>query len=74
MSLFNRLSGQPPQQANPQQMLQQLRADPAGMLKQRGFTIPQGMTDPRSMVQHLLQTGQVSNPRMQQAMQMMGKR
>lgn len=74
MSLFNRLSGQPPQQANPQQMLQQLRADPAGMLKQRGFTIPQGMNNPQAILQHLMQTGQVPNARVQQLMQMMGRR
>lgn len=68
MNLFNRLD------QNPQQMLQQLRADPAGILKQRGLNIPQGMNDPRQILNHLMQTGQVSNPRLQQAMQFMGKR
>lgn len=77
MSLFNRLSGQPPQQApqaNPQQMLAQLRADPVGMLRKRGLNIPDDMTNPQAILQHLMQTGQVSNPRVQQLMQMMGRR
>lgn len=68
MSLYDSL------QRNPQQMLQQLRADPAGMLKQRGLNIPQGMTNPQQIVSHLMQTGQISNPRFQQAMQFMGRR
>ena len=68
MSLFDQL------QMNPQQMLQQLRADPAGTLRQRGLNIPQGMTNPQQILNHLMQTGQVSNPRLQQAMQMIGRR
>lgn len=68
MSLFDQL------QMNPQQMLQQLRADPVGTLRQRGLNIPQGMTNPQQIVSHLMQTGQVTNPRLQQAMQMMGQR
>lgn len=78
MSLFDRLQGQKAPQMTPQmnfqQTLQQLRADPVKTLKQRGLTIPEGMTSPQAMVQHLLSSGQVSQNRYMQAMQMMGRR
>ena len=73
MSLFDSLRGVTPQ-ANPQQLLRQLRADPAGMLKQRGLNIPAGMNDPQQIISHLVQSGQVPNARLQQIMQMMGRR
>ena len=73
MSLFDRLQGGQGAQA-PQQILQQLRADPVGTLRQRGLNIPQGMTNPQQIVSHLMQTGQIANSRLQQAMQMIGRR
>ena len=73
MSLFDSLRGVTPQ-VNPQQLLRQLRADPAGMLKQRGLNIPAGMNDPQQILSHLVQSGQVLNARLQQIMQMMGRR
>ena len=71
MSLFDRLSGQ---QQNPQQILQQLQQDPAGMLKQKGLTIPRGMTNPQQIVSHLISSGQIPNARLQRVLQMMGQR
>ena len=69
MSLFDQLRG-----PNPQQLLQQLRTDPAGMLRQRGLNIPAGMNNPQQILNHLMQTGQVPNAKVQQIMQMMGRR
>lgn len=71
MSLFDSLQGQ---QMNPQQMLSQLKTNPASVLRQRGLNVPDGMNNPQQIVSHLMQTGQISNPRLQQAMQMMGRR
>lgn len=71
MGLFDRLGGK---QQNPQQILQQLQQDPVGMLRQKGLTIPQGMTNPQQIVNHLVSSGQVPNARLQQIMQMMGRR
>lgn len=68
MGLFDRLGG------NPQQILQQLQQDPVGMLKQKGLTIPQGMTNPQQIVNHLVSSGQIPNARLQQVLQMMGRR
>ena len=67
MGVFDNL-GQSPQQLNPMQMLQQLRSNPVGMLKQAGYNIPDGMNNPQQMVNYLLQSGQVPQARYQQAM------
>lgn len=70
MSIFQQL-GQTPQQAgNPVQMLSQLRSNPVGMLKQAGYNIPDGMTNPQQIVNHLLNSGQVNNGRLNMAQQM----
>ncbi|MBO7669842.1 MAG: hypothetical protein J6S60_04555 [Oscillospiraceae bacterium] len=68
MSLFDSLG----QQTNPMQMMQQLRSNPAATLKQAGMNVPDGMTDPQQIVNHLLQSGQISNSRLQMAQRMMG--
>lgn len=68
MSFFNQLGGQ--QRPNPMQMMQQLRADPTGFLRQAGLNVPSGITDPQQIINHLMQSGQVSQQRYQQAMQM----
>ena len=68
MSLFDRLSGQ---QGNMQDQLRQLQKDPRGMAQRAGFNIPESMAgNPQAMVQHLIQTGQVSNPMLQRIMPM----
>lgn len=66
MSLFNQLGNQP-------NMMNQLRANPAAMLKQRGLNIPEGMNDPQQIINHLIQTGQINNSRLQMAQQMMAQ-
>ena len=69
MSLFNQLGAN----QNPTQMISQLRVNPAAMLKQRGLNIPDGMNDPQQIINHLLQTGQINNSRLQMAQQMMAQ-
>ena len=64
MSLFDKLNGQ-------QMNMQQLQSDPVGIAKQAGYNIPQNLANnPQAMVQHLIQTGQVSNPMLQKIMPM----
>lgn len=72
MSLFDsyRQAQAAPQRENP---VQQLRKNPGATLKQAGFTVPAGMTNPQQIVNYLLQSGQVSNPRLQAAQQMMAR-
>ena len=69
MSLFDKLNGQPA--AGQQPSMQDLQKDPIGMARQAGYNIPRNLAgNPQAMVQHLIQTGQVGGPKLQQAMQM----
>lgn len=66
-TLFDSLGKkQAPQAMNPVQMLASLKANPAQFLQSRGFEIPNGMNNPQQIIQHLLQSGQVSPSRYQQ--------
>lgn len=71
MGLFEQLGGGV--QMNPQQMMNQLRQNPAATLKQAGLNIPDGMNDPQAIINHLLQTGQINNPRLQMVQQLAGR-
>lgn len=70
-NLFNSLNRQP-QQMNPAQMVQQLKSDPVGFMKSRGINIPNGVdtTNPQSIINGLMQSGQIGNGRYRQVMQM----
>ena len=64
MSLFDKVNGSAPN-------MQQLQQDPIGMARQAGYNIPENLAgNPQAMVQHLIQTGQVSNPMLQKIMPM----
>lgn len=52
------------------QMLSQFKGNPAQMLSQRGMQVPPAMmSNPEQMVRHLMQTGQVNQNALNQAMQ-----
>ena len=51
-------------------MLQQLKANPLQFLMQRRMNIPQGVNDPQAILNHLVQTGQVSQEQVNRAYQM----
>jgi hypothetical protein len=73
MSLFDNLgqNQQPTQQMNPMQMVQQLKQNPAQMLNQAHLNVPQNMmNNPQQIVNHLVQSGQVPQDRLNAAMQM----
>lgn len=58
------------QQSNsPIDMLEQFKQNPLAILGQR-YNIPQGMTDPNQILQHLLNTNQVSQDQVNRVMQM----
>ena len=57
-------------QMNPMQMLQQLRQNPVQMLRQAGLNVPDNLNDPNAIIQHLMNSGQVSQQRYEQARQM----
>ena len=54
---------------NLMQMYQQFMNNPMAMLNQR-FKIPENMSNPNDIIQHLLNTGQVSQEKVNQAMHM----
>ncbi len=51
-------------------MFNALMNNPVQFLMQRGLNLPQNMTDPQQIVQHLLNSGQISQDQVNQAMQM----
>lgn len=55
---------------NPLMMLQQLKQNPMQFLMQRRFNVPQGMNDPQAILNHLMQTGQISQQQVNSAYQM----
>lgn len=56
---------------NQQEQLKQLMNDPKGMTEKAGFKIPDElMGDPKQMVMHLINSGQVSSPMLQRIMPM----
>lgn len=44
---------------NIMQMISQIKSNPAAVLSQR-FNIPQNMNNPNDIIQHLMNTGQIS--------------
>lgn len=64
------------QQMNPMQMLQNLKNDPVSFLKQKGFNLPDGVDvrNPQSIINALMQSGQVSGNAYRSAMQRMMRR
>lgn len=44
-----------------QQMLSELKSNPNGIVNQSNFSVPNGMTDPREIVNYLMNSGQVGN-------------
>lgn len=85
MALFDSLGKNSGQQQNPvqqmdprsRQLMEQdvrdVKANPSAFLKNRGFSIPDGMNDAGQIARYLIQTGQIGAPKMQQVMRMFGK-
>lgn len=71
MSLFESLGEQGQQDMRGE--VNRIQQNPGAYLQQRGFNIPQGMTDPRQITQHLLRTGQVGGQKLQAVMRMLGR-
>lgn len=73
MGLFKNNMLQPQPRVNAQQAMAQLQNNPIGTLRKFGLNVPADMTDPKQMVQHLVQTGQIPQVKLQQVTQMMGQ-
>lgn len=64
-------AGTPQGITNPFQMLNALRTNPSAILRARGLNVPDGMSNPQEIVNHLLQSGQVPQARYAQLLQNM---
>lgn len=58
---------------NPMQMVQQLKANPIQFLQRAGFNVPSNLNDPNAIIQHLMNSGQISQQRYEQARQMVAR-
>lgn len=58
---------------NPMQMVQQLKANPIQFLQRAGFNVPNNLNDPNQIIQHLMNSGQISQQRYEQARQMVAQ-
>lgn len=56
--------------ANPLQMMQQLKANPIQFLQRAGYNVPDNLNDPNAIIQHLMNSGQVSQSAYNRARQM----
>lgn len=52
------------------QMLMQLKANPVGMIRQAGYNIPNNLNDSNSIIQYLMNSGQVTQQQYDRARQM----
>jgi len=59
------------QNQNPMMLLNQIKQNPMQFIMQRGFNVPQGMNNPQQIVQHLMNSGQISQNSFNKAVQMM---
>lgn len=69
--LYSSMMGQQP---NIMQAIQSLKQNPMQFLMQRKFNIPQNIAnDPNAIIQHLMNTGQVSQQQYNKALQQMNQ-
>lgn len=68
--LFNALGGMASGGLNPIAMLNQLKSNPLGFLRQKGFNVPDNLNNPNDIIQHLMNTGQINQAQYNQARQM----
>lgn len=76
MGLFKGNGGNAQQhgrQMTPQQAWQQFQQNPVASLRKVGFNIPDGMNNGQEIMQHLVQTGQIPQGKLQQVTQMFGQ-
>lgn len=51
-------------------LLAQLQQNPFGLLRQRGFNVPDNISSPQAIIQHLMNSGQITQQQFTQAQMM----
>lgn len=78
MGLFDRLGGQqgtqreqqrPMTDAEMHREVDAIKGNPVGYLRQRGYNIPEGMTDVTQITQYMFQNGMIGPGRLRQVIQ-----
>ena len=70
--LYKALGHQSPIGQSPIGMINQIRRDPMSVLSRAGLSMPSGLNDPTSIIQHLMQTGQITQAQYDRAVRMAG--
>lgn len=55
---------------NPIQMIQQLKANPIQFLQRAGFNVPSNINSPNDIIQHLMNSKQITQQQYERARQM----
>ena len=55
---------------NPVQMIQQLKANPIQFLQRAGYNVPSNLNSPNDIIQHLMNSKQITQQQYEQARQM----
>lgn len=67
---FNLLGGNTVGGMNPMALLSQLQSNPLAILRKAGFNVPSGATNPQSIIQYLMNSGQVTQEQLTNAQAM----
>lgn len=67
---FNALGGAAMGGMNPMALLSQLQSNPFGLLRRIGFNVPDGAMNPQAIIQHLMNSGQISQQQVNNAQMM----
>ena len=57
-------------QVNPMQLMSQFMKNPVGALRQAGYSIPDGMSDPRQITNYPINNGQLNSGKLSQLQKM----
>lgn len=68
--MSNPLTGGGMPNMNMMQMLSQLRTNPLGVLQRAGFNVPANINSPQAIIQHLMNSGQISQQQLNNAQMM----
>lgn len=52
---------------NPNALLSQLQTNPLGVLRRAGYNVPDNVSNPQAIIQHLMNSGQISQQQLNSA-------
>ena len=64
------MGGMPNGNMNPMMMLSQLKSNPMALLQRAGFNVPANLSNPQAIIQHLMNSGQISQQQVNNAQAM----